>query len=340
MDGTPTIGDLRLERARVREPPSPRSAADTSVRKDRQRFGRIPVGLADSAEATVPWMDFEFRASDGRVLGAAEFGDSKGAPVLWCHGGPGSRLEPMWLDRVAASAGLRIVGMDRPGYGQSEPHPGRTIADVVADMVAVADRLSLGRFMTVGVSTGGAYAIALAALAPDRVSGVVACCSVTDMSWPLGRATMSPLHAHAVWDATDRDAAIAAAVEAHGVNGSKMIGGGMEAALADSDKELFADSDWMANAMRGFPAMFTFGMEGYADDRIADGSGWVSFDVTEVRCPVTVLHGTQDRMVDVIHARHTAGLVPHAELVLIDGLGHFSIEAHIVPEVTRLLAGL
>ncbi len=272
------------------------------------------------------------------MLGAAEFGDPRGTAVLWCHGGPGSRLESMWLDRVAASAGLRIVGVDRPGYGLSEPNPGRSITDVVADMVVVADQLSLGRFVTVGVSTGGAYALALAALAPDRVLGVVACCSMTDMSWAPGRATMSQPHAHAVWDATDRDAAIAAAVEAHGVNGSKMLGGGMDAGLADSDRELFADGDWMADAMRGFPAMFTFGLEGYADDRIADGCGWIGFDVTQIRCPVIVLHGTQDRMVDVIHARHTADLVPHAELVLIDGLGHFSIEARIVPEVTRLLA--
>ena len=44
--------------------------------------------------------------------------------------------------------------------------PGRTILSVVADMLDVADQLSIDRFATVGVSTGGAYALALAALAP------------------------------------------------------------------------------------------------------------------------------------------------------------------------------
>ncbi len=282
-------------------------------------------------------MDYQLRASDGRTLGVAEFGDPDGVVVLWCHGGPGSRLEPMWLDGAAADAGLRIVGVDRPGYGLSEPKPGRTISDVVADMLAVVDQLSLSRFATVGVSTGGAYALAHASLAPGRVFGVVACCSMTDMRWAPGRATMSPNHAHAVWDAPDRASAIAAAVDAHGENGSKMLGGGMEAALAESDKALFADHEWMAAAMTGFPAMFAHGLEGYADDRIADGPGWTSFDVTQIRCPVTVLHGTLDRMVDMIHAKHTADLVPNADLVLVDDLGHFSIETRILPELSRLL---
>lgn len=282
-------------------------------------------------------MDHRFRSRDGRVLGAAEFGDRSGTPVLWCHGGPGSRLEPMWLDHAAAEAGLRIVGVDRPGYGLSDARPGRSIGDVVGDMLDIADSLFIDAFATVGVSTGGAFALAVAALAPARVLGVVACGAMTDMSWAPGRATMSQPHAHAVWDAPDRDSAIAAAVEAHGDHGQKMLGGGMNAALADSDQELFADPRWMRDAMFGFPSMFTHGLQGYADDRIADGPGWTAFNVAEVRCPVTVLHGTEDRMVDPIHAEHTAELVPHARLVLVNGLGHFSIEACIIPELTRLL---
>ena len=83
--------------------------------------------------------------------------------------------------------------------------------------------------------------------------------------------------------------------------------------------------------------MFTFGLEGYADDRIADGPGWIDFDVSRVRCPVIVLHGTEDRMVDVIHPRHAAAIVPDAELVVHDGHGHFSIEAHVIPSLSRLL---
>jgi pimeloyl-ACP methyl ester carboxylesterase len=258
-------------------------------------------------------MDRRLFAAAGRALGFAEFGDPDGTPVLWCHGGPGSRLEPLWLDESAARAGLRIIGVDRPGYGMSDPLPGRSIRDGVADMIAVAEALSIDRFATVGCSTGGSYALAAAAVVPDRVLAVVACCSMTDMSWLPGRATMSQPHAHAVWDAPDRDAAIAAAVEAHGENGSKMLGGGMAPGLGGFDNDIFADPVWMKAAMTGFAQMFTHGLQGYADDRIADGPGWIDFDVAWIVCPVSVLHGTADRMVDVIHARHTADIVPGAE---------------------------
>ena len=94
---------------------------------------------------------------DGRTIGFDDQEPPDGTAVLWCHGGPGSRLEPVWLRDEAVAAGLRIVGVDRPGYGLSTPRPGRTIADTVADLLAVADHLAIEQFVTVGVSTGGAY---------------------------------------------------------------------------------------------------------------------------------------------------------------------------------------
>jgi pimeloyl-ACP methyl ester carboxylesterase len=246
----------------------------------------------------------------------------------------------MWLDDAAAQAGLRLVGVDRPGYGRSDPHPGRTIVSVVADMLHMADQLAIDTFATVGVSTGGAYALALAASAPNRVIGVVTCGGMTDMSWAPGRVTMTEPHAHALWKAPDRDAAIAAAVAAYGEDGSKMLNGGMNPVLAELDMELFADPAWMGPTMAGFPEMFAFGVQGYTDDRIADGPGWIDFDVREIRCPVVVLQGAEDKLVDVIQAQHTATIVPGAQLVVVDGHGHFSIEALVIPELVRLLADI
>jgi pimeloyl-ACP methyl ester carboxylesterase len=283
-------------------------------------------------------VDQTIRNSDGRTVGFADYGTPGTIAVLWCHGGPGSRLEPAYLREQAVEASLRIIGIDRPGYGLSTTQPGRTIAQWVPDALAVADHLGIDEFVTVGISTGGAFALAVAALAPDRVLGVVPCCSMTDMRWPEGRATMSKPHAHAVWDAPDRAAAVAAAVDAHGENGSKMLGGGMDDALSPTDLAMFRDPEWMREAMAAFPSMFTHGLEGYTDDRLADGPGWITFDVGSIQCPVTVLHGGEDRMVDVIHARHTAEIVPNAELVVFDDLGHFSIEREVVPAIVQLLA--
>ena len=64
----------------------------------------------------------------------------------------------------------------------------------------------------------------------------------------------------------------------------------------------------------GLEHMFAWGPQGYADDRIADGVGWVSFDVTKVQCPVVVLHGDSDTIAHPAFAPHTAEIVPNATL--------------------------
>src|SRR5262245_26031158 len=96
--------------------------------------------------------DHTLSLPDGRITGFADYTPDHGTAVLWCHGGPGSRLEPAAFAPAAAEAGLRIVGIDRPGYGLSSVRPERTIADWVPDGLAVADALGIDRFVTVGCS--------------------------------------------------------------------------------------------------------------------------------------------------------------------------------------------
>ena len=77
-----------------------------------------------------------------------------------------------YLRRQASEAGLRIIGIDRPGYGLSAPQPGRTIAGWVPGALAVADYLGIGQFAAVGTSTGGAYALAPRFDVRDSLTGV------------------------------------------------------------------------------------------------------------------------------------------------------------------------
>lgn len=271
----------------------------------------------------------------GRQVGFTEFGPDDGDVVIWCHGGPGSRLEPSYVADRAAGQGWRLIGIDRPGYGNSDPQPGRTIGGWVPEALAVADHVGATHFFTVGLSTGGAYALALAALAPGRVRGVLLCGAMTDMCDARARSTMSRPHALAVWDAPNRDAAIAAAIESHGTDGSRIVSSSDGPPLAASDQAMLT-ATWGREWMAAVPAMFAHGLEGYADDRIADGGGWVDFDVNRITCPVTVLHGAADVITTPVHARHTAAIVPGAQLRLLDGHGHFSIDDEIVPTLALL----
>src|SRR5262245_28757373 len=96
---------------------------------------------------------------DGRKLAYAEFGDPDGLPVLYCHGSPGSRLEPLLIgDERLRQAGLRVIAPDRPGMGGSDFQRGRRLTDWPADVVRLADHLRLPRFAILGNSGGGPFA--------------------------------------------------------------------------------------------------------------------------------------------------------------------------------------
>jgi pimeloyl-ACP methyl ester carboxylesterase len=272
--------------------------------------------------------------ADGRTIGFTDYGDPADVPVFHCHGAPGSRRQPHSQAQIARDNGYRVIGVDRPGYGLSSPLIGRHITDCAGDIITVADHLGIDRFMLVGASTGGAYALAIAAHAPSRVTAVLLCCAMTDMRWARKHA---PLAACApIWTAPDRETALVRAVGAFGEDGS---------AIVDFAALPSADITFMSNpALAEFlPDMEPFrqGMQGLVDDRIADGPdvGWSSFDVGQVSCPVTIIHGLLDNMVPVAHAGHISSLLPQSDLQIFEGDGHLSINDRIIPVLQRMFAG-
>ncbi len=271
---------------------------------------------------------------DGRTIGFSDYGKVSGAPVIWCHGGPGSRLEAAAAGAAAQALGLRIISIDRPGYGLSSLNSGRSIADWVPDCLAVADALGLDQFITTGMSTGGAYALSVAALAPNRVKAVVTGCAMTDMRHPSARASMPGPTTHGIWDAPNREAALEIAADTFGEDGSKMMGG-LEG-LPAADLAFLTHPDYAAGAEASRAAMFANGVKAYVDDRLADGVGWISFDVSKVKCPVIIVHGESDTIVPVLAAHHTASLIPQAELRLFQPLGHFSVGEPAIAALVEL----
>jgi pimeloyl-ACP methyl ester carboxylesterase len=105
------------------------------------------------------------------MVGRVEwYGQPDGEPVFYFHGHPGSRLEARFARQAAAGAGLRVIALDRPGYGLSDFQPERAITDWPADVAEAADLLRIGRFSVAGASGGGPYALACAWRLPGRVT--------------------------------------------------------------------------------------------------------------------------------------------------------------------------
>jgi pimeloyl-ACP methyl ester carboxylesterase len=107
---------------------------------------------------------------DGRILSFDDVGDPAGTPVLYVHGTPDSRRARHPDDGLAARAGVRLVAVDRPGFGGSSGHRAGTLGSFGDDAVALADQLGVEVWRLFAWSAGAPYALAVAARHPARVA--------------------------------------------------------------------------------------------------------------------------------------------------------------------------
>ena len=255
----------------------------------------------------------EISAPDGRTIRYFDTAppDPSGT-LIWHHGTPqtGSVIAP--LAAAAAAHGLRVISCARPGYPGSTRRPGRTIADAARDALLVADALGIERFASMGASGGGPHALACAAIAPQRLSGVVTFASLApydgDDSWFTGMADDSALRAAITGpDARER-----------------------HAETADFDPASFTGRDWAALstswAALGADAQAgaADGPAGEIDDDLAFVAPW-GFGPEDVAVPALVVHGGADRVVPADHADRLLARIPHAELWLRPSEGHVSV---------------
>jgi pimeloyl-ACP methyl ester carboxylesterase len=115
---------------------------------------------------------------EGRMLGYAEYGQPSGKALFYFGA---SRLEARLLAEQAAQAGIRLIGIDRPGMGLSQFQPHRHLLDWPDDVVALADHLQIEHFAVMGHSGGGPYALVCAYKTPDRLTA----CGIVSGMEPL-----------------------------------------------------------------------------------------------------------------------------------------------------------
>ena len=96
------------------------------------------------------------------------------------------------VDAPARERGLRLIGIDRPGYGNAPAEPNRSLCSVVEATAALMDDLGVDRFAVIGVSGGGPYALACGAFLPDRVVAVVSGAGSSGFDKAVDGAASSP----------------------------------------------------------------------------------------------------------------------------------------------------
>jgi pimeloyl-ACP methyl ester carboxylesterase len=121
------------------------------------------------------------RLPDGRQLAFAEYGPRQGVPCIVLSGMPGSRLAPAWAfpDALLTERDVRLLGVDRPGYGRSDPNPRMSALGVAEDLGVLCTTIGVDRVAVLGISVGAPFALACAVRWPGRVGALL-------LSSPMG----------------------------------------------------------------------------------------------------------------------------------------------------------
>ena len=280
------------------------------------------------------------KLADGRRIGYAEYGVPDGIPVLEFHGLPGSRF--YHLDAAAlAAAGVRLLTLERPGFGLSDPMPGRALLDWPPVVEAVADALGLERFGVFGVSAGGPSAVACGYAMPDRVAAVGMVCSVGpafdnpqfDELLDADVRALLPIARH------DREVALALVrdflkptADAVVDNVGAYVDGPFLEGWSELDRPRFIAerAEWIAT----LEATYGRGVDAAVDEIGATYGPW-GFDLADVRVPVKAWHGSVDP-VPIELVRFTIDAVPDGELTEYPGEAHLLAVAHHADRLTAL----
>lgn len=269
--------------------------------------------------------------SDCRNLSFTEYGDAQGFPIFAFHGLPGSRLWFNENDEVSNSLGIRLITVDRPGFGNSDPKPKRSFLDFSKDIEELCQQLSIKRYSVLGISGGGVYA---AACALQNSKAVHKCGLISTVAPfengkpPKNMATenrnvfilarrfpwllklMLNQQKSLINKKPDQYMAAIMSNTKH---------------LCDSDRKIMEKKENAEFMLTHMGEAFKKGVQETVNEAKLFCKDW-GFDVKAIDVPVEIWHGTEDTLSPIEPIQKLANNVPCSQKNFISGKGHFLTE--------------
>ncbi|MEW8339660.1 MAG: alpha/beta hydrolase [Candidatus Thiodiazotropha taylori] len=273
---------------------------------------------------------------DGRRLAYAEYGDPAGTPTLYFHGFPGSRLEAQLFDLPARKQKLRVLAPDRNGIGLSDPKPNRCLLDWSRDVSDLLDSLDIEKVHLVAVSGGGPYALACTSQLAKRIHDLTLVCPLgpldqvelmNSLRWP-GRYSFTSVRTIPLLPEITYGLFIIPLTQ----RWPQIIYQMMVAMAPPADtkvlnrhqvRKIMCGS--ISEAARQGRSALLYEMSLYAQP-------W-GFDISKIKMPVHLWHGTADETVPMIHGNTIAKSLSNCKSHYIKGEGHFSLPIDYVDQI-------
>lgn len=282
-----------------------------------------------------PRLNRTLRLPDGRIVGYAEFGDPGGLPCFFFHGIPGSRLGAQLVGDLARHAGIRIIGVDRPGCGLSTFQPGRRFLDWPADVEVLADTLGFERFAVVGISGGGGYVAACAYAIPERLTaaGIVSGMGPLDLpgvsgAYMRGRAisrVVLGLAREIPWMMRQH---LERRIARRGTGEPDDLVARIAASMSPPDRNVLLQAGIGAAFVADFQEAVRQGSRGMVWDLLLYARSW-GFRLEDIGMPVSLWHGEADIDVPVAFGRAVASRIPNCRATYYPGEGHLIAVTHM-----------
>ena len=259
-----------------------------------------------------------------RRMAWSEWGAADGAPVVFSPGAATSSLLGLAAG-VVERAGARLIAVDRPGLGGSDPAPGRTLLDTAADLRALAAALGLERPAMIGFSQGAPLALACAAA--GVVSAVAVVSGTDELAGPVLRGMLPAEIRHFV-ELAETDPTAAEAVFR-----GMMTPASLQEMLRDRspevDRAVYLDPAFAAIFARAVDEGFLQGPDGFGRDTLLAMQRW-PFDPAKIRQPVHLWYGSSDAspLHSLDHGASLARRIPGAARTVIDGAGGSILWTH------------
>lgn len=266
---------------------------------------------------------------DGRTLGFAQYGDPNGKPLIFFHGTPSSRyLRHPDNDRTA-SLNVRLITVDRPGFGISDHQPGRTLLDWPDDVEVLADKLGLNHFSVAGISGGGPYSAACAYKLPHRISkaGIINGVGPTDVDGHLkglysSRKTAVRVARKAPWLLRPLIWLLQNPQRNTEKYFQKIVN-----QSSQPDRDILNQPAFKSMFLRSWKEGTRIGFRGFTRDGIIFSRPW-GFQLNDIKTSVYIWHGDQDKSTPLSMAQYMADQIPDCQLRIIAGKGHFLMFDH------------